>query len=357
MKKSPKKFEINKKEILEEKPFSFLNAANKLISDLVPRTQEIIKKRFGIGQKETETLEKIGQEYKITRERVRQIIVDALKKIDKKKDTKIFQEAENKIIFTIEENHGIIEENKLLNKLAKDKQQEINAILFLGYCYPKIEQFEEKGKIKKAWITNKAVIEKVKKLREAVENLFNKEKKLLTDSDLLTRIKSQFEDFVHEEILNLSEVLAQISKNKFGKWGLTHWKEINPKGTRERIYLVLKEKKTPLHFTQIAELIDKYKLGKKKSHPQTVHNELIKDERFVLIGRGIYALSEWGYSQGTVRDVLGEVLSKVGRPMHRDEIVKKVLELRKVKRSTIMINLNNSKYFLKNQNNLYTVKR
>jgi DNA-directed RNA polymerase delta subunit len=118
----------------------------------------------------------------------------------------------------------------------------------------------------------------------------------------------------------------------------------------------LKEKNQPLHFTQIAHLIDEYKLGKKKAHPQTVHNELIKDDRFVLIGRGIYALAEWGYSEGTIKDVIKEILAKSDRPLEKEEILKEVFRIRKVKKATVMINLNNSSIFEKRDNS-YTIKR
>jgi DNA-directed RNA polymerase delta subunit len=155
--------------------------------------------------------------------------------------------------------------------------------------------------------------------------------------------------------MNLLEVMAGFAKNAFDKWGLFDWKEINPKGTREKIYIVLKERNKPLHFVEIAEHIDKYQLSKKKAHPQTVHNELIKDDRFVLIGRGIYALKEWGYQEGTVKDILKDILKKSKKPLTKDEILEQVFKMRKVKKSTVMINLNNSLHFMKEKNQ-YSIK-
>ena len=51
-----------------------------------------------------------------------------------------------------------------------------------------------------------------------------------------------------------------------------------------------------MHFKEVAEAISKT-FGK-KTHYATCHNELIKDSRFVLVGRGMYALAEWGYQAG-----------------------------------------------------------
>jgi DNA-directed RNA polymerase delta subunit len=122
---------------------------------------------------------------------------------------------------------------------------------------------------------------------------------------------------------------------------------------------VLRSINKPLHFREIAHLIDKYGLGKhvsKKTHPQTVHNELIKDARFVLVGRGIYALAEWGYVPGTVQDVIRAILlEQGGAPMNREAIVARVLELRRVRKSTVIINLNT--FFAKIGKDVYTEKR
>jgi DNA-directed RNA polymerase delta subunit len=152
--------------------------------------------------------------------------------------------------------------------------------------------------------------------------------------------------FTIKEVHCLLNTLCNIKKNNFGYWGLKNWPEINPRGVKDKIYLVLKEKGQPLHFVEVAEMIDMHGLSKKKAHPQTVHNELIKDERFVLIGRGIYALSDWGYRKGTVRDVITEILEKRG-PLERKHVLEEVAKIRKVKKSTILINLNDEKNFAK----------
>jgi DNA-directed RNA polymerase delta subunit len=148
-----------------------------------------------------------------------------------------------------------------------------------------------------------------------------------------------------------------VQQNVFSKWGLYTWSDIKPRGTREKAYLVLKNKKKPMHFRQIATLIDEAGLHSKhsQSHPQTVHNELIKDERFVLVGRGIYALKDWGYAPGTVKEVIHDILSKNGVPMKKQEIIEAVLKVRQVKTTTIAINLNT--FFEKSASGLYSIKK
>ena len=82
----------------------------------------------------------------------------------------------------------------------------------------------------------------------------------------------------------------------------------------------------------------------KTINTQAVHNELIRHNGFVLIGRGIYALSEWGYSEGTVSDVIVEILRERGE-LKRDEIIAEVLKRRQVKKITIQLNLKNKPMF------------
>jgi len=344
----------------QEGKASFFDLANNLLSAESERAQEIVRMRFGLVQGHPQTLEKIGRENKITRERVRQIIGDVLKRLKQKKNEADFKAAEDKIVFTIGNNNGIMEENKLIEKLSSGDYKEANAVVLFGALSEKIVIFEEKGEIKKAWAVSKDVLGKVQEIEKTSREIFEKENKLLTDDELVKKISQRLAEkktaFSKEQILNYLAVLADVQKNKFGKWGMAGWKEINPKGTRERIYLILKEKREPLHFTEIAKLIDRYGLSKRKAHPQTVHNELIKDERFILVGRGIYALKEWGYKRGTIQEVLHDILDKSQKSLTKEEILTEIMKLRKVKKATVMINLNNSKIFEK-ADNVYTLKK
>lgn len=335
---------------------NFFDSVNVLLANLPERSREILKKRFGLTDGRIETLEKIGQDYGITRERVRQIISDAINKISKSLGSDVFKLAEDKIILEILGNSGIISEEDLVKNLGSDDPMESRAVSFLAACSSKIVSAEDKGLIKKSWVASKNILKDVKSIEEIAKKVLDESKTPLTDIEMAQRIMAKDKDLSKNEVLNFLSVLRNISKNKFGKWGFSGWMEINPKGTRERIYLVLKEEGSPLHFREIAKLIDKSGINKKKSHPQTVHNELIKDKRFILIGRGIYALSEWGYVPGTIKDVLEKILKESGRPMTKEEVIEAVLKMRKVKKTTIMINLNNKNVFIKN-NDRYVLKK
>jgi len=112
-----------------------------------------------------------------------------------------------------------------------------------------------------------------------------------------------------------------------------------------------------MHFAEIADRINQISFDRKKANAATVHNELILDEKYILVGRGLYGLKEWGYRKGTVADVIEKVITEAGRALSREEIIEKVLGQRLVKKATINLALMNrekfelvggDKYYLKN---------
>ena len=152
-------------------------------------------------------------------------------------------------------------------------------------------------------------------------------------------------------------ISKELGKNVFNEVGLMSWAEIKPKGVRDKAYLVLKKENNPKHFTEIARLINSTGFSNRRANIQTVHNELIKDLRFVLVGRGLYGLSEWGYKAGTVKDVLVDVLKASTKPLAKAELVAKVLNSRVVKENTILLNLQDSKVFSKQEDGTYVLRK
>lgn len=325
----------------EKSNLSFIQAFNQVISGFPERSQAIIKARYGVDSKKSKTLEEIGRENKITRERVRQIIQEILKKVRSMKDNSQIAEVERKIAFTIEKKSGIMEESRLVSGAGRNDLNEMAAVKFFLDCLESFAKIEIKDELKKSYILPVFSLSEWKKIKNEAKKILDAEKRVMAPDELDSNVSKNLKAKISSKLFDWLEVSEEIKKNNFGKWGLSGWDEVSPKSTREKAYLVLKEAKEPLHFHKIAEFIDKYKLNKKKTHPQTVHNELIKDDRFVLVGRGTYALSSWGYKRGTVKEVLEEILKNSLKPMKRENILSEVMKIRQVKKSTVMINLNN----------------
>lgn len=332
--------------------FSFREALKSVLSDLTPRAKEIVDLRFGIFTPEPLTLEEIGKKYGITRERVRQILKEALKKAAKRRDQANFRKAEEKIKFTLEQRNGIIRDDEVLELLANNDQNELGAVRFVLSASPEFHEAKEAGELANAWTDSTFEMSKWREVKDKARTYLEAKQEPVSEKDLFAGSGT---DGDRKRFFNYLSVSEEIRSNKFGQWGLRGWEEITPKGTREKAYLVLKQFGKPLYFRKVAELIDKNGLNRRATNPQTVHNELIKDKRFVLVGRGIYALAEWGYQRGTVKDILQGILEKSAEPMSKEEVIAKILEVRQVKKSTIIINLNN--FFAKVGRDRYTAKK
>lgn len=336
--------------------FSFVSALTELLQGMPDRSRDILEARFGIISGEVKTLEEIGRSYHITRERVRQVVGHGLRVIRQKKEHPLFEEAKELIESTLRENDGILEAETLKKKLTDGDDREAGALLAFLECLPSVRHEKENKNRKRAYVLSDFSFENWEAIHENAKTVLGKAGKVLEWEEFLKHLKKEHPDITVENLRRFLQVSAEVLENVFGQWGLSHWSDIRPRGTREKARLVLKTVGKPLHFREIARLIDEYHLHRtgRKTHPQTVHNELIKDSSFVLVGRGIYALSEWGYRKGTVKDVVTDILKKAGKPMTKEAILSEVLKVREVKRSTISINLN--LFFERAGKNLYTVK-
>jgi RNA polymerase primary sigma factor len=57
------------------------NSTTKVLASLTPREERVLRMRFGIGMNTDHTLEEVGQQFSVTRERIRQIEAKALRKL------------------------------------------------------------------------------------------------------------------------------------------------------------------------------------------------------------------------------------------------------------------------------------
>jgi len=318
------------------------------LKGLNPRTLKIIERRFGLRKGKRETLEVIGQTLGLTRERVRQIEAEGLEEIKPKikKDEKIFQRFNNAFISF----GGVKKEDDLLNFLGEGKYQ--NQIFFLLVNGGSFKRVLEDDKFYTFWTAGKEFEKKAKETVKLVINNFKKEK---TPFSLLDLAKKQNQEKkITASYIGISK---EIQKNLEGKYGLKNWLEINPKGIKDKAYLVLKRQEKPLHFRDIASLIEKLPFENRKAvHTATVHNELIKDDRFVLVGRGLYALADWGYMPGVVKDVIKNILKESKRSLTKGQIFEKVQEQRFVKENTIFLNLQDKNLFARDEKGRYNIK-
>lgn len=334
-----------------------------ILKGLDVRTQDIIVRRFGLSNPEpAQTLESIGQTHGITRERVRQIISfglqEARSQAEQRSQELMIDEILSHVGNTLEK-HGHVKREDLLLKEAGAEEHApyVLFLLHIGEGFHKKRQTEDHHPY---WTANEELCVHVPTLLKLAKSELEKKKSMLTHEELadLLEQKKYPEGITLETFLSALETSKHLMQGYDGRWGLRHWPEVNLRGVREKAYLVLQQSGEPMHFRDIAERIDSLQkeFGKKSSKPvlpQTVHNELIKDDRFVLVGRGIYGLADHGYIKGTVKEVIAAILKANRNGLSRDDILRKVAEQRLLKESTVLLNLQDRSLFKKDQEGRY----
>jgi len=327
------------------------------------RAKNIIIKRFGLDGGEKKTLEEIGKSYGITRERVRQIEAATLAELKKSKAIDHIKLLEKTLENLLREHGEIMEHKTLVDTFTKQmgiSRTYHGIIEFVLELSDKFVDFNEDEKLKKSWGLRGATLTRAQKIINAARHVLENKKKPFEEKEIVDLIAQHKEaseegDLLKDRkaVLSYLRLSKEILKNPYNEWGLSHWNEISPRGVRDKAYVILKKSAKPLHFRKITELINEKGFSKKKANVQTVHNELIKDSRFVLVGRGIYALTEWGYRPGTVADVIVYVLKSKGGSLSKDEIIKEVLKQRLVKKNTIILSLQDKTKFQRESAGVY----
>lgn len=311
------------------------------------REREIITRRFGLYDRR-ETLEQIGELLGITRERVRQLekaILNRLKAATEKGKISSVITIEKILIRELSEIGRVARVQDLTDRILGrvSNQRERAHVAFIAELAPNIAVLNKNDN----YFLSVGILEygDEKKIRNEVDTIVSTIKKHgqpLSIEQLHDMLSYEHPSYVRA-LASTSKLLAHLKDS----WGLVKWPTVNPKNIRDKIYVILAENKSPMHFSEISAEIKDSSFKRKNVTTQAIHNELIKDSRFVLIGRGIYALDNWGFKKGTVSDIIADILKKSNQPLHRDEIVKQVLKSRQVKETTILLNLQSKPQFIR----------
>ncbi|MGB3008748.1 MAG: sigma factor-like helix-turn-helix DNA-binding protein [Candidatus Saccharimonadales bacterium] len=338
----------------QETAINTSSAVERILSGIErEREREIISRRFGLNDRK-ETLEQIGDLLGITRERVRQLEKAILirLKLAAEKDAETVGTIEKHFIRHLHEMGGAARVSDLTGRIHESpNERDHSHVAFIAELAPNLTVLGENDHYHHGVAIRERHDEK--KLRSDVDTVVKAIKEHgqpLSIDELHGKLSHEHPDQVRA-IASLSKNLSHLKD----QWGLNKWPTVNPKNIRDKIYVILQDNGKPLHFSEIAKSIKTSDFKRKNVTTQAIHNELIKDKRFVLIGRGIYALSEWGYKKGTVSDIISDILKKEGGPLTRDEIVRRVLKHRQVKETTILLNLQSKPQFKRVAKATYTL--
>lgn len=334
---------------------------NQILDALDARSRNIVTRRYGIATGVPETLESIGKEYGITRERVRQIQSHAKRIL--RETGQVLADVERMFNDLFSKHGGILTEDHVVTLLAAEIGQEVKAttVGFFLDVLPAYKYLTHDSFFAPHWRNESLLSEHIDQVAQAALELLEARNHPVSERELISGIVQKLaqnnivvpEQHIYAQLM----ASAKVQKTAFAEWGHTDWPETNPRGVGDKAYAVLRRHGKPEHFTLITDLINKAQFDHKRANAQTVHNELIKDDRFVLVGRGLYGLTEWGFIPGTVADVIESLLTQAGKPLSREEVIARVMEQRQVKKNTILLGLQNQDRFIRTGEDHYTLRQ
>ena len=318
---------------------------------LTDKESTVIKRRFALQGSQKQTLERIGKHFNVTRERIRQIESIALGKLRRTVRTTRLDEVNELAKTILQQNGGVMREDTLVTEVLKliENSKDIDgSILRLSFS---IDNEMQKGSKSNTfvpfWRLDSLSMQDIQMIVNNIVKILRKRKSCMQADEIVSAIQALnlFEGKVPSRELIISSMTIDERLREIPEgWGLTEWRFVRPRSIRDKVEIILKKSGEPLHFMDIANHIREADFDHKNVTVQAVHNELIRYPQFVLVGRGLYALKEWGYEPGTVADVIERILIDKG-PLSKKEIIAEVAKQRTVKVGTISLNLQKMPYF------------
>ncbi len=326
------------------------SVVNNLLLLLSDKEKFVIKKRFDLDGKGRHTLEEVGREFAVTRERIRQIEKNALAKMKRNVFNTTLKDLHLQTLSIVRSHGGLIRKDNLVDGLVTDIIPPEK--LKKGAMDLALNLHDEIGFVGNTINFHPYAREKDihdPSLKSMSDRMLNQMRKY-GDVRPLEKIHNDLQPVFDNlnfgvaglrSLVNIDKRMTLLDNDLIA---LVEWRHINPRTLRDKILYILRNLRKPMHFMDIARKIEESNFDNRSINLQAVHNELIRHDQFVLIGRGIYALSEWGYESGTVADVIESIL-KEKKELPQDEIVDLVLKKRQVKKITVVLALKNSERF------------
>lgn len=339
--------------VLQQENFNLKDVIEDMFLVLTEKEKDVIIKRFSLDNKPRQTLDKIGKHYSVTRERIRQIENIALNKLRRTVSNTKLRLINRLANDFMTQDGGVMLESEIISKMLQNiytaSQIDGKIIVLSLNCDVDLKKSPRTNTTESFWMLKDISESDVRKVTEAGLGVLKKHGDVMTEEQIISAVQN-LSLFKNKSIAN-SLIISCLKTDKRarkveGKWGLMEWRHVNPRSIRDKAEIVLQKANKPMHFVEISNKISEVGFDKKVVTVQAVHNELIRYEQFVLVGRGLYALAKWGYEPGTVADVIEKLLGKNG-PMSKKQIVEEVLTQRNVKIGTISLNLQKNPHFVR----------
>ncbi|MBI2634289.1 hypothetical protein HYW82_01290 [Candidatus Peregrinibacteria bacterium] len=329
-----------------------------LLSD---KERTVIKRRFNVDGKGRSTLEEIGQSFSVTRERIRQIEKNALNKMKRNVFNTALKHLHDHVFELVRDHGGLVRRDVLVDRLGElvmpGNEVDLNSLDLSLVLHDGLDYVGNTINFYPYIRDQKLPEYSIKHASNQMVNQLHKYGDIKSLAKLHGDLKNLFDDLKFDitQIKSLIDIDKRITLLEDDFVGLLEWRHVHPRTLRDKILFILRHENKPMHFEDISGRIAEADFDGRKVNVQAVHNELIRHDSFVLIGRGIYALGEWGYEKGTVCEVIEKILSEA-KELAQEEIIDRVLKQRQVKKITIVLALKNNKKFSRVGRKMYRLR-
>jgi hypothetical protein len=233
--------------------------------------------------------------------------------------------------------------SEMLKQIGQGQEVGVNEIKFALRVSDRLRKHEQNQFYRAFWYTADSSLPALKTAMKDIQKLLSKKKEVISFQEVVQLLEAKYSERVIQSLLFIDWNFLKTEKG----WGLKSWRFINPRSIKDCITIILKREGKALHFATIMRRITEEFPNRRRVTPQASHNELIRHEEFVLVGRGLYGLREWGLAAGTVCDLIRDVLIENGEPMKRQDIISAVLAKRPVRLGTISLSLQKYPFFVR----------
>src|SRR3989344_2127416 len=197
--------------------------AAKLFSILSEREQDILVRRYGLKVKEKMTLEEIGKQYSVTRERIRQVENASINKILSEYRDSLLRDLEALIRDVLEDHGELMSENRLVQNLLdtdaeSDQSKALVHFMLNQLLAERLQLVRESDAVYKTWSLQAARWDEFHSIIDRLVEIIKKHNEPLRLEQLLDRARGAVsvpEDDFERILVNYLDVTKKIEENRF----------------------------------------------------------------------------------------------------------------------------------------------